>query len=125
MSVTAVSPKPPAGIPCDNEQTGLEPERPANSIIRIATYAPERFRPSAQRRPAGQAPSGTSPPSHRLGLALVVIATAQLMVVLDAMQAWLLAARAIQGAGAAIIAPTALSVHVHDTLFEVSSDRYA
>ena len=129
---------------------------------------------------SGQAPSGISPPSRRPGLALVVIATAQLMVVLDATivnvalphiqralgfsganlewvinayalafggllllggragdllgrrkvfitgiivfsaaslagglattQAWLLAARAIQGGGAAIIAPTALSL---------------
>ena len=128
----------------------------------------------------GRAPSKTSPPGRRLGLALVVIATAQLMVVLDATivnvalphiqralgfsganlewvinayalafggllllggragdllgrrkvfitgiivfsaaslaggfattQAWLLAARAIQGAGAAITAPTALSL---------------
>jgi EmrB/QacA subfamily drug resistance transporter len=128
----------------------------------------------------GQAPGGTSPPARRLGPALVVIATAQLMVVLDATivnvalphiqrafgfsgtglewvinayalafggllllggragdllgrrkmfiagiivfsaaslaggfattQAWLLAARAVQGAGAAIIAPTALSL---------------
>ena len=128
----------------------------------------------------GQAPGGTSPPGRRLGPALVVIATAQLMVVLDATivnvalphiqralgfsgtglewvinayalafggllllggragdllgrrkmfiagiivfsaaslaggfattQAWLLAARAVQGAGAAIIAPTALSL---------------
>ena len=31
----------------------------------------------------GQAPSGTGPPGRRLGLALLVIATAQLMVVLD------------------------------------------
>jgi EmrB/QacA subfamily drug resistance transporter len=129
----------------------------------------------------GQAPAGTSQPaSRRLGLALLVIATAQLMVVLDASivnvalphiqralgfsgeglewvinayalafggllllggragdllgrrrvfvtgillfsaaslaggfattQAWLLAARAVQGAGAAITAPTALAL---------------
>ena len=128
----------------------------------------------------GQAPGGISPPGRRRGLALVVIATAQLMVVLDATivnvalphiqhalgfsgtslewvinayalafggllllggragdllgrrkvfitgiivfsaaslaggfattQAWLLTARAVQGAGAAITAPTALSL---------------
>ena len=128
----------------------------------------------------GQAPGGISPPGRRRGLALAVIATAQLMVVLDATivnvalphiqhalgfsganlewvinayalafggllllggragdmlgrrkvfitgiivfsaaslaggfattQAWLLTARAIQGAGAAITAPTALSL---------------
>src|SRR6266540_1760454 len=93
-------------------------------------------RPIARRKPAqGAAVARAAGP--RLGLALLVIATAQLMVVLDATivnvalphiqralgfsaaslaggfatsQAWLLAARAVQGAGAAIVAPTALAL---------------
>ena len=135
---------------------------------------------SAPSRGTAAGSSGISSPASRLGLALVVIATAQLMVVLDASivnvalphiqralgfsganlewvvnayalafggllllggragdllgrrkvfiagiilfsaasltggfattQAWLLAARAVQGAGAAIVAPTALSL---------------
>ena len=135
---------------------------------------------SAAPRPRAAGSAGTSPQGRRQGLALVVIATAQLMVVLDASivnvalphiqralgftgtslewvvnayalvfggllllggragdllgrrrvfiagiivfwaaslaggfatsQAWLLAARAVQGAGAAITAPTALSL---------------
>ena len=135
---------------------------------------------AAAPRPRAAVPAATSPPGRRQGLALVVIATAQLMVVLDASivnvalphiqralgftgtslewvvnayalafggllllggragdllgrrrvfiagiivfsaaslaggfattQAWLLTARAVQGAGAAITAPTALSL---------------
>src|ERR1700726_4577994 len=55
--------------------------------------------PATGRAAAGGADAG--PVRRHLGLALVVIATAQ---------AWLLAARAVQGAGAAVIAPTALAL---------------
>src|SRR5712671_3772080 len=104
--------------------------------------------PATVRAAGGGADAG--PVRRHLGLALVLIATAQLMVVLDATivnvalpdgragdilgrrrmfiagivlfsaaslaggfattQAWLLAARAAQGVGAAVIAPTALSL---------------
>jgi predicted MFS family arabinose efflux permease len=80
----------------------------------------------AARAQAGPADRGHQ---HSLSLALLVIATAQLMVVLDStivnvalppiLRAlgfsgsgleWLLAARALQGIGAAVVAPTALSL---------------
>jgi MFS family permease len=107
---------------------------------------PPGYAPIAQSVPGPQSVTGrgvaVGDGSRRLGLALLVIATAQLMVVLDATivnvalphiqrvfvfglllfsgasllggfapsEWWLLTARAVQGAGGAVIAPTALAL---------------